>query len=138
MARLLNPGPRQERRLATRYKVKMDCRLHVGDRSLTAVLEDISLGGAGIRLPNVVSSYCSFEGLRFQIVDVGFLRSRMRWKNDRRAGIQFEPTAHRSAGLNALIARLEQEGAALPAPEWDQALSREITTVTSGFLPTSS
>ena len=136
MAGIYTKAPRHDRRRFPRYPVRMDCQIHFGDRTLTAVLEDISLGGAGIRLPNVVTSYGPLKGIRFQLPNVCLFRSDVRWRQDRRTGLQFEPVAHRAPGLNALISKLEEEVEALPAPEWDHALSREMTTVTSGFLPT--
>ncbi|QPM89291.1 PilZ domain-containing protein [Pseudooceanicola algae] len=139
MAQIYFSGPRSERRRFPRYPVHMDCQVHFGDRSLTAVLEDISLGGAGIRLPNIVTSYGKIDAPRFQLSNVGFFKSDIRWRSDRRAGLRFDIRAHRSTALNALIARLEQEVTPLPEADlMDQALSREMTTVTSGFFPTSS
>ncbi|KAA2316159.1 PilZ domain-containing protein [Pseudooceanicola sediminis] len=117
------------RRRFSRYAFQHDCKLIMDDLSLTGRLFDISLGGAGLSLPMVASSYGKLNELKFRIEDVCNFNAVVRWKVDKKIGLQFDPVAHRSTALRDLLESLSMR---------DQAESREITTVTSGFLPISS
>ncbi|PJE29799.1 PilZ domain-containing protein [Pseudooceanicola antarcticus] len=108
MSIVLPPATLQNLRQHARYPLRRPCTLIFRDRSMSCLLVDISLGGAGVELPMHVSNYGGFEGLRFQLPDVISCRSDLRWSADRRLGMQFAPVAHRSPALLSLIAGLER------------------------------
>ncbi|WP_010141384.1 PilZ domain-containing protein [Oceanicola sp. S124] len=108
MSIVLPPENQRNRRQHARYPLRRPCTLTFRDRSLSCMLVDISLGGAGVELPMHVSNYGGFEGLRFQLPGVLQFRSDLRWSIDRRLGMQFAPVAHRSPALLKLLAGLEQ------------------------------
>lgn len=117
------------RRRFSRYAFQHDCTLIVDDMSITGRIFDISLGGAGLMLPLVASSYGRLDQIKFRIEDVCSFGALVRWKADKKIGLQFDPVAHRSLALRDLLESLSDR---------DQADNREMTTVTSGFLPISS
>lgn len=109
MSIVLPPESQQNRRRHRRYTLRRPCTLIFNDLQVTAQLADISLGGAGICLPMHVANYGRFTRLIFRLPDVGGFRSDMRWTCDRRMGLQFDPIAHRAAGLLALLAELDMQ-----------------------------
>lgn len=129
MSIVLPPQTLQNRRQHTRYPLRRPCTLTFRDRSMSCLLVDISLGGAGVELPMHVSNYGGFEGLRFQLEDVGQFRSDLRWSMDRRLGMQFTPVAHRSPALLKLIAGLEQAAldGRLEMPDDGAGFARVVT-----------
>lgn len=126
----LKIGAEIGRRRFSRYAFTDDCSLIVDDLAITGRLFDISLGGAGLSLPMVASSYGRLSQLKFRIEDVCSFSAVVRWKADKKIGLQFDPVAHRSVALRDLLESLSARD--------DQAERREMTTVTSGFLPISS
>lgn len=109
------------RRRHPRYPLRRPCVLTLGDQTVSAMLVDISLGGAGVCLPMHVANYGSaqgrFERLRFRLEDVGHFRAALRWSSDRRLGVEFAPTAQKAPGLLALLTRLEAAHAGEPPLE---------------------
>ncbi|MBR9763699.1 MAG: PilZ domain-containing protein [Rhodobacteraceae bacterium] len=108
MSIVLPPETQQNRRHHARYPLRRPCTLTFRDRSLSCMLVDISLGGAGVELPMHVRNYSGFDGLRFQLPGFLHFRSDLRWSMDRRLGLKFAPGAHRSPALLSLVAELEQ------------------------------
>jgi hypothetical protein len=79
------------RRQSARYRLDMSARLVAAHENLRVQLEDISTGGAGIRLMHprkLTTGYLHWIGLR--------AFGRVVWQNDLRCGLQFdEPLSER-------------------------------------------
>ncbi|MBT9382514.1 PilZ domain-containing protein [Pseudooceanicola sp. CBS1P-1] len=125
---LPQPPSLANRRRHARYALSRPCELILEDKVLTARLLDISAGGARLLLPLAASGYGPLPQLRFRLPQICTFRADLRWSAHHHVGLQFdELSARQSGALRSLLSELERR---------DQA-SREITTVTSGFLPIS-
>ncbi|SLN49076.1 PilZ domain protein [Pseudooceanicola marinus] len=118
MSIVLPPQNQQNRRRFPRYPLRRPCSLTMGDLTISAMLVDISLGGAGICLPMHVANYGASGGtpgrMLFRLEDVGHFRASPRWSSDRRMGLEFAPVAHRAPALLNLLAELEETHAGAP------------------------
>lgn len=99
---------RRTRRATTRHEVEIDARVVIGDRVETAVICDLSMGGAFVRCEHVspgtaVTVRFHAPGIDFEIEAPAVVR----WQADDGIGVRFEALRARDAwGLGKLLQTL--------------------------------
>lgn len=77
------------RRRHLRLSVDLDCQLTFSDRMAHARVRDLSQGGARLLMPLHESLYDFDRLTTLHIRQIGLVRARWRWSNDRMVGLEF-------------------------------------------------